>query len=157
MPQTGGTSSNSGKLGVRYRWKQIRGSRVNLRQKNQLSGATFEAPVSNLANDLVFELTEWIGVHDFKSTVTVSVNDVTPYVEGADNVLVNVNQLVTLNAKPRYFDDEITSVSWVETTAHDITLVDDDTLRPTLKVPTLADNAIISFDVTVNGEQRTAT
>ncbi|MBN2539518.1 MAG: hypothetical protein JXB09_05665, partial [Deltaproteobacteria bacterium] len=160
-----GSSDPDGDI-VAYHWTQTGGTDVTL-SDSAAAQPSFTAPDTGAAGEtLTFELTvEDAGGLEDSDTCTVTVRDIvepppTPPVNeppvadaGSDHNVIE-GATVTLDGSGSFDPDgTITSYQWTQTVGTMVTLSDSTAVSPTFVTPPVADETVMSFELTVEDNE----
>ncbi|MCJ8311979.1 MAG: YHYH protein, partial [Saccharospirillaceae bacterium] len=140
---------------VTYKWKQIQGTTVLLKNTNTDS-ATFTTPMLTSVETLIFELT----VTDNKGlTSTDSLNvlvnpvNLAPGVILGNDLIVNEQTEVTLSALVVDLDGSIDTYLWEQTLGTDVLLTNKNTVSVSFTSPSLNSSELLSFRLSVTDNE----
>jgi hypothetical protein len=144
-----GTASDMDGDSLTYLWTQVSGTPVALRDYDSAT-ASFATPEVRVAETLTFRLTVSDGASSVSDTVDVVVNNVNraPVVT-ASSVSVDERSTATLAASAVDADEDTLTYAWTQLSGEPVVLSGGDTASATFATGEVAEDAVLSFRVSV--------
>lgn len=141
-----------------FSWRQVRGPNVTLTADDTLS-PTFEAPMTEGHETLVFELSATEREHTTTDTATITVGHVNrpPTITVSDDQAVDAGADVTISATAEDPDGDTVTITWRQVEGPAIELADGSAATTTFTAPTQDEASTIVLEAEASDGDLTAT